>query len=125
MGCAVACVASRLGVSYDRALDLFSDRAAAWSRGYLCREVVDALGKVGLKYQFEKCEKNMDGYFSVSEGSIVFVGPCLAYPLGHYLLRTGSGWMNPWSNFPRMVPVTAAIEPWLPGAAEYVLRPIE
>ncbi len=121
MGCAVACVASRLGIDYARALDLFSDRAASWTRGYWCAEVVEALLRGGLvSRSFEFCEFGFR-LESIQPGSIVFVGPCLRYPLGHYLLRSASGWMNPWSNFPQMIPVEASLEVELPSPPEFVI----
>ncbi len=121
LGCAVACVASRARLSYARALLLFSDREGAWTRGYFCEEVVQALAAAGLSYGYERFDPGRHSHLLQRDGTLVFISRSARYPAGHYLARLGGRWMNPWSNYPQMVPVEAAFEESLPGGVEYVL----
>lgn len=121
MGCAVACVASLCNIEYAEALQLFQHPENAWTRGFYCEEVVTALSKFGLKCGFEKFEliKHFKTVHQV--GTIVFVGMNPKYPMGHFLLRTQHGWMNPWINFPQMIPVESAFEKNLPGQISFLI----
>ncbi len=58
---------------------------------------------------------------ALQEGTIVFVHPNAIYTSGHYLLKLEDGWMNPWANFPNMIPVKYAIEETLPGDVSYLI----
>jgi hypothetical protein len=122
MGCAVACVASRCGISYQKALSLFTHKEHAWTRGYYCREVVDAFAKMDLMYGFEEYDSKRNASPLIKKtGTVVFVGVNKKYPAGHYLLRTQNGWMNPWSNFPQMSDAQSEVCRMLPGKATYLL----
>jgi hypothetical protein len=121
MGCAVACLAARIGVDYDIALDYFDHPSLAWTRGVYCHELVEALRRAGYAYSFQEYDEVSHLEFMQRENVIVFVGPCEGYPAGHYLLRQEGGWMNSWSNSPRIHPIEARVEPELPGPALYVL----
>jgi hypothetical protein len=121
LGCAVACVAYRLGISYSEALSRFRDPQNAWKRGYYCGEVVEALKQGGLLYQFSEYTGNQLSAFLEREGTFVFLEPNVEYPSGHYLIRTAAGWMNPWTNFPQMIPVQSAIVESLPGRVAWVI----
>jgi hypothetical protein len=129
LGCAVACVASRAGLEYLEALALFSEPENAWIRGYYGSEVVDALARAGLRYAFDELRSGADATNSARierPGVIVFVaGTAFSYPMGHYLLRTRSGWMNPWANFPEMIPVRAAIQPALVGSVSHLIYELD
>lgn len=121
MGCAVACVASLCGISYSSALKLFDDTHLAWTRGFYCNEIVQALQKENLNFIYKKLVAS-DFYFELHiAGTIVFIAPNEHYPSGHFLLKTEKGWMNPWSNFPSMNPPQSKFEEKLPGEAEYVI----
>ncbi len=121
LGCAVACVASLCEISYSQALDLFEVAEFAWTRGFYCSEVIKALSKRNLIYSFEKSEFSVNLGRLEKSGSMAFVAPNSKYPSGHFLLRVEEGWMNPWANFPQMIPVKAAIEAALPGKHSYIL----
>jgi len=121
-GCAVACAAFVLGITYGKALKLFDSKGAGKS-GYYCREIVEALGRAGKKYSFAyvKPGKRM---LLKRPMCIVFVKKSGKYPLGHYLARAGCGlWMNPWVNFPKIKGVKAGFQKSLPGKAQYVVYP--
>ena len=115
MGCGVACVASVLGVSYDQSLQLFGEPKNAWTKGYSCKTIVQALSRGGKKYRFRKahakdCEENL-----TEDGTIVFTDYKGQYPSGHYLVRIKGKWMNPWVNCPDMIPVRAGFVKELPA----------
>lgn len=107
MGCAVACVAYILNVSYQRALTLFEKQSAAWIEGYYCEDIVRALKKYsGHEYAFEKVAEGKLEQFN-NEKIIVFCDRCAKYPEGHYLVKEGKTWMNPWVNYPIITPAKA------------------
>jgi H+/Cl- antiporter ClcA len=122
LGCAVACVASRCGISYQKALQKFEREDHAWTRGYYCSEVVSAFARAGFSYEFELFNPQKHSRLLLGAGTIIFVKKSLEYPSGHYLLRTLDRWMNPWSNFPQMIHVRAAFEKKLQGQVEYILH---
>lgn len=117
MGCAVACVASLLNISYERAVALFSRPSQAGNKGFYCREVCQALEK---KYAFCQITKNTEQKLK-QQGIIVFVSKSKKYPQGHYLLKTAKGWMNPWINFPEINPAKAGFQKKLPSKAKWVI----
>lgn len=122
MGCGIACVAFSLRKSYQKTKTLFEKPASAVSRGYYCREIADVLNKNGLKYSFSKVnEKNKN--ILKKEGVIVFIERCKKYPKGHYLIRTKNGWMNPWINYPNIVPVKSGFQNKLPARATWMIYP--
>jgi hypothetical protein len=121
MGCAVACVASICGLTYQSALQLFDQSHLAWTRGYYCPEIVHALKKANFNYAFKELDTEDFSNELVSSGAIVFVAPNFKYPSGHFLLKTEMGWMNPWSNFPDMNPPKSKYEKNLPGVGSFII----
>ena len=77
-------------------------------------------GILGLEYVHKKVTSKTRKYLE-NEGSIVFIAPSKKYPRGHYLARTKKGWMNPWVNFPRIMPAKAGFNRKLPGKAQWVI----
>lgn len=120
-GCAVACVAYILDISYDTALKLFAKPKKAIDQGFLCGEIISALKKGGQTYSYEKVipsNKHLLG----EPLSIVFIARSKKYPIGHFLVKTkNQSWMNPWINFPYITPAEAGFEERLPGKAEWVV----
>jgi len=123
LGCSVACVASLCKIKYKEAIQLFKKKEHAWTRGFYCSEVVQALKTAGLNYTFEEFDFYRHSPHVRKTGTIVFIAPNTKYPAGHFLLRLAKGWMNPWSNFPEMKPVRSSIEKFLPGEISYVVYP--
>ena len=123
MGCAVACVASLCSLSYKKALKLFQNKDHAWTRGYYCPEIVEALERAGHDYSYDEFDSKKHHRYLRLPGTIIFISPCAEYPLGHFLLRGELGWMNPWLNFPLMVPVQSGFQRKLPGEISYLLFP--
>jgi hypothetical protein len=123
-GCAVACVAFVLNLSYQKALPLFTKgKYRTGIRGFYAREVATALNRHGKHYSYHYIDKRNLGRI-YKEGSIVFIGRNKKYPLGHYLCRKGSFWMNSWYNFPEIKNVKARFQKRLPGRPIYVIRPV-
>ena len=121
LGCGVACVAFRRGTSYADSLSLFAHPENAWSVGYYCADMVAALARAGLTYAFAEYDAARHSGLLSQEGTIVFIGACEKLPSGHYLIRAREGWMNPWSNFPSMVPARSAFQDSLPGTVTHVV----
>ncbi len=54
MGCGVACVASLLGLSYDKTLSLFGkSKIKAKEEGFICKDLIEVLNKMGLEYEYK------------------------------------------------------------------------
>lgn len=120
-GCGVACVAYVSNREYASALKVFESPEYAWKCGYMCRDLVNALSKLGKQYEHRYYRPHLKRYLEIP-GTIVFVGRNKKYPGGHYLVRTKNGkWMNPWSNFPRIDPANAALQNRLPGKVQYII----
>ena len=116
MGCAAACAASILGISYKKALNKFKKNHAS-TRGYYCKEIIDVLGK---NYTYSKVNDKTRKFVN-KMGSMVFIKHSKKYPAGHYLLKTKKGWMNPWANYPKINPAKAGFNKKLPGEAQWVI----
>lgn len=120
MGCGVACVASLLNISYDKGLELFKNPANAWSKGFMCREIVQAISRIEPNYKFKRLKNSNDPILK-EKGIIVFTDYSEAYPFGHYLINTKNGWMNPWMNYPVIAPAKSGFVKELPAEATYVI----
>ena len=116
MGCAVACVASLLGISYRDAWKLFGNPELSM-RGIYCPGICRALGNAGKEYSYSRLASAEE----IKPGAIVFIEKGGKYPCGHYLLKTERGWMNPWINFPNITPAKAGFSKKLPGKPQWVL----
>ena len=120
-GCAIACVAAVLRTSYRSAKRLFECPEHASSRGFYCREIVHALNKKQAGYTFSKVsEKNKQ--LLKEMGCTVFIEKSRKYPLGHFLVKTKKGWMNPWINFPSITPAQSGFQQKLPGKPKWVIE---
>jgi len=120
MGCAVACVAARCGLNYQKGLRLFSRAQNAWTRGYYCGEVVQ-----GFRYRYDPYDHDAHHRFLSRVGTIIFIDPDRSYPVGHYLLRVPEGWMNSWVNCPRILPVQAAVQRKRIGKTSFIIYEAE
>lgn len=96
MGCGIACVAFICGIGYKTAKRrYFRGLGDANRRGYLCRDMVTALSATGRRYIYKYLKRRM----RYPPGTIVFIRRSKRYPVGHYLAKSGKGWMDPWMNF--------------------------
>jgi len=87
------------------------------------------ISKHGLKYKsifFSQTKFNREeaDKYSKIKNSITLITKSKKYPLGHYLLRTKDGWIDPWHNLPSIDKIEAGIRKELPGNPWYVLYPI-
>lgn len=122
-GCGAACVASVLNISYQEVLNLFTDgRSKSREVGFYCREMVGALEKKGLTYEYRYIKKRIRNKI-YRTGTIVFVQRSKRYPAGHYLARIDDKWMDPWINFPA-INVKAGFRKRLPERPIYAILPV-
>jgi len=121
-GCGVACVASLCGIPYKRAFTLFTKKTSGTTFGYYCKDIRNALKKRKLDYCWKKISPKTR-HLLEKEGVIVFIARSRKYPAGHYLLKTGRGWMNPWINFPDIAPARSGYQKTLPGKPQWIIFP--
>ena len=122
-GCAVACVASVLNISYKKALLLFDKPHQAWGRGFYCPQTCKALKKAGKEYHWAKISSKNKALIK-RIGIIVFTREDKKDHLGHYVVKTKKGWMNSWVNFPCITPAKAGYCKKLPGKPSWVIFPV-
>ncbi len=79
MGCSIACVAFILGVSYEKTKNYFKGLGSPMKTGYWCKDVVKALSRAGLNYDYKYTKRKMD----FKGGTIVFIKRSRKYPVGH------------------------------------------
>ena len=122
MGCAIACVAFLLNTSYRVAKNMFKYPEHSFTRGFYCGEITNVLNKGGLNYTFYKFKKEHQKIINMS-GVMVFTERNKNYPSGHFLVKTKNGWMNPWINFPHIVPSKSGFQKTLPGNIQWIIYP--
>ena len=96
-GCGAACVASLLGVTYQEAKKLVEDIKG---RSVNAKPHGLELHHIALTLQAEGIKVIADWAPTVifPNGTIVCIGGKSHYKYEHYLLKTPSGWMDPWYN---------------------------
>jgi len=120
MGCRIACVAFALNKSYPNTRKLFDNPEYSSSKGYYLRDLIKVLNRKSKEYLSGKVtDKNRN--LLKKEGAIVFIKRCKRYPVGHYLIKTSKGWMNPWINFPEIKPAKSGFERNLPGEPQWII----
>lgn len=119
-GCGIACTAFVLKKTYSETKKLFDESLASFE-GYYCEDIVKALALQGMKFSYIEYSGEKD----IREGSIVFIGRDEKYPIGHYLVKTARGWMNPWINFPCITPAESGFQKEIPGKIEWVIYPLD
>lgn len=124
MGCGIACVASRLGITYQEAIKKSGLSERSYTRGYYCRDLVKILNEFGEKYAFKKVGLR-DKELVRANGSIVFAKRGKKYLVGHWLLKTPYGWMDPWINWPSIHPSIAGYHQKFPGEAQWIVYEIK
>ncbi len=114
-GCAVACVAFVLDISYGRALKLFSQGKSRVQVGgdFYVREIAAILNSQGLCYK-QRYIKSHKKKHIVREGTIILTARNKRYATGHYLVRHNGRWMDSWINLAKY-PRAAGYRLRLPG----------
>jgi len=121
MGCAIACIASLLNLSYRETRKLFKGgETKERTTGFYNRDILKVLKKGGIVAKVHDFNKTHNK--KLKPGIIVFIERSNKYPDGHYLLKTKKGWMNPWINFPLINPAKAGFQKKLPGKIRWVIE---
>jgi len=125
LGCAVACVAFVLEISYQEALTLFDDgRTRVKSKAnFYCPEIVEILNSKGMNYRWKKLIDTSEKEIN-SDYSIVFIKRSKKYPYGHFLARYEGKWMDPWINLPDKN-IKAGFRKVPPTKPTYLVFPVE
>ncbi|MBP9731869.1 MAG: hypothetical protein KBD29_00195 [Candidatus Magasanikbacteria bacterium] len=119
LGCAIACTASRVGLSYKTMKRYFDNaKYKEKSGGFYNRDIVKALDKLGVNTTVLSMRRYGKKYFKT--GTIVFVGYSAQFPAGHFLLKTKKGWMDSWINYLEL-PIRAGYRKKLPGTPEWII----
>jgi hypothetical protein len=123
LGCAVACVAFVLSITYLEALELFEDgkRRVREEANFYCPEIVKILNGKGLNYSWKKLNEK-DVEIINNNLSIVFLKASSKHPFGHFLARYKDRWMDPWINLPN-ANRKAGFRKRLPGTPTYIISP--
>jgi hypothetical protein len=119
-GCGVACVASRLGISYavaKKRLELVKGGSVnkatpASLKGLNLDPIVKVLRKAGVRVIADWYAKEHP------IGTIVLISGGAPYAEEHYLLRVADGWMDPWVNMPNRKVRLAAVRKSLPAGTK-------
>ncbi len=132
-GCGIACLANLLDKSYDSIKKDFENKFYSIGKGIKIFDIVNYLNTHNLKYKSKIFNRNKKNKFNSSEtdkfsqieNSITLIVKSKKYPVGHYLLRTKKGWVDPWFDFPSIDNVKAGIRKKLPDDPWYVLYPVQ
>lgn len=119
-GCGVACVASFLGTSYGEARDLLRKHKGgktvnADPKGLELHHIALALQERG--YRVIADWRDSEGF---CEGTIVCIAGDKPYDGHHYMIKTQSGWMDPWLNM-GMKPRKAGFRSSYPDGTEFLV----
>lgn len=131
-GCGIATLANLLNENYDEIKKDFEKKFYTIESGINIADMVRYLKTKGLNYKSKffnqnkkyKYNKTEGDKYSKIENSITLIAKSEKYPVGHYLLRTRNGWVDPWIDLPSIDKVRAGIRKTLPNNAWYVLYPI-
>ena len=120
-GCAVACVATILSITYHDALVLFEEKGKVVDTGFYCRDIISAFERVERSYLYYYIKPYKRKLIYTDE-TIVYVKKGRIYPAGHYFVRKDGVWIDPWINFPNF-PIKAGARNRLPETPIYALQP--
>ena len=123
-GCGIACYAFVLGITYDEAELRLGEKQAKSSRFWV-NDLTKALNDAGLHYERNYVKPHIRPRI-YKEGTIVLIGRSKKYPVGHYLVRYGGQWMDPWINLPQNPNIHQAKSGYrkrLPGTPKYAVIP--
>ncbi len=123
-GCGIACFAFAFGVKYQEAT-LLLGKEQANSQRFWVKDLAIALNKFGLNYEAKYVKPHINRLI-YKEGVIVLIKRSKNYPVGHYLIRYNSVWMDPWINLPynnNILNAKSGFRKRLPGKPMYALIP--
>lgn len=121
MGCAIACCASLASLSYRQMRAHFDNgEAKEYTSGFYNRDIVAALNRIKISVRVFGIKRW--GNKKIIPGTIVFTERSKKYPVGHYLLKTKNGWMNPWINYPKINSAKAGFQKILSWQIRWVIE---
>lgn len=123
-GCGVACFARVCDMSFNEAI-IFLGKEYSVKHGWRPSDLVTAFSLFGLEYKNHYVRKKNSVEYPV--GSIVLIVRSKEYPVGHYLVLTTLGWMDPWINLSLTKDILQAksgFREQLPGRPMYALLPV-
>lgn len=122
-GCGIACFAFVCNVTYQQAVEFLGPKQANSNR-FIIKNLVSELNRFGKPYKAKHI--NPGGKVNYVDGMIVLLRRSTKYPVGHYLVRYNSGWMDPHINLlqdKQFQNPKSGNRERLPGAAMYVIYP--
>jgi hypothetical protein len=124
-GCGIACIAYIVGSTYDEIIKM-SGKSNKFLRyqGLYCKELVGILSKFNKNYVCRYFKNKLKDELN-QFGTIVLIRRSKDYPLGHYLVKTDSGWMDPWINAldKNNLIARSGFRKTLPGKPMYIITP--
>ncbi len=123
-GCAIACIAFLLNLSYREAEALVGEEQAGSNRFWV-KDVNELLNSQGLRYA-RKHIKTASRDHLMKEGTIALIRRSKLHPSGHYLIRHNDYWMDPWINLSKDKNINNAVSGYrkrLPGSVMYIIYP--
>ncbi len=118
-GCGVACAACILKQTYKDTKKLF-DEVRVEEYGCDCPDITAVLNKADLNYRWGKYTGA-----SISEKSIIYLGKSDQFKVGHWLVKTKNGWMNPWVTGASVKDAQAEFQNELPESnIEWYIYPV-
>lgn len=120
-GCGVACFAFVCGMSFREAVT-FLGKEYSVKHGWKPSHLVTALNRYGFNYKNHYVRKKDSVVYPL--GSVVLIERSPGYPVGHYLVLSTEGWMDPWINLPYTKEIHQAksgFRKQLPGKPMYAL----
>lgn len=125
-GCGVVCVAFVLGIKYKEAVLLFEngDYRVKMVPNFYCREMVSVLNSnTAREYVYKYLKKRLRSKI-YRQSTIVYIKKSKKYKYGHYLVRFGNKWMDPWINLPNRNR-KAGFRKRLPGKPTYLISTVD
>jgi hypothetical protein len=127
-GCGIACIANLLNLPYQQIKQDFEAKFYKINKGIKVFDMVSFLNGLGMDYTIKffnhnKYDPILAEKYSKIPNSITLIRKNQIYPVGHYLLRTDKGWIDPWFNFPSIDGVHAGLRQELVGYPWYVVYP--
>jgi len=117
-GCGVACTAFLLKLTYQETKKLF-DASKVEKYGSDCPDIVQVLNKKGLEYDWREYRNE-----EIPEKAVVYLKPSSYYKMGHYLVKSGTTWMNPWIWGKTISTARSGFVKTLHGNIKYLIYPI-
>lgn len=120
MGCAVACTASLLGLTYKDTLKKFKDGKKKHSDiGFYVYDIKKVLADNNLNPKTYNLSRQK---MKFKIGDIIFTKETKDDLLGHYLFKTKKGWMDCWINYPSVIPAKSGYRKRFLGKALWLIR---